>query len=294
MDPTIAEKFERPTDPTLLAYWLMAQAALCESPTGVDGLAQAVLALLARPVPPAGPKTMPVLDPTLAGKIMERRPCGCWWLYLAAQPVVAPCATHLEDLRAPAPPAEAPEIIIDGIDTRVTLVDATLTAPPAEALIAEILDLVRDDSIPRDEVVAGVRNILDRAVLPSMREILEDPDRFGPVTAPPAEAPVDNQTSPPIGALVKCLCCAQEKRWAIWCKGVALCIECRERAQRSETADDLLRSAMRERDRMLAALEKHTCPMLGHGVVWCSTHRAYHAADIDAALAAPAPEAPKE
>lgn len=28
-------------------------------------------------------------------KFMERRNCGCTWLYLANQPVVAPCTEHL-------------------------------------------------------------------------------------------------------------------------------------------------------------------------------------------------------
>ena len=31
-------------------------------------------------------------------KWAERRACGCFWLYLAAQPVVAPCAAHLARL----------------------------------------------------------------------------------------------------------------------------------------------------------------------------------------------------
>lgn len=31
-------------------------------------------------------------------KMAERRNCGCFWLYLAAQPVVAPCAEHLARL----------------------------------------------------------------------------------------------------------------------------------------------------------------------------------------------------
>ena len=34
-------------------------------------------------------------------KVAERRNCGCFWLYLAAQPVVAPCAEHLARLEDP-------------------------------------------------------------------------------------------------------------------------------------------------------------------------------------------------
>lgn len=32
-------------------------------------------------------------------KFLERRTCGCTWLYLANQPVVAPCAEHLAKLK---------------------------------------------------------------------------------------------------------------------------------------------------------------------------------------------------
>jgi len=46
MDAETQTAVKRPTDPTLLGYWLMAQAALAESPTGVDGLASAVLSML--------------------------------------------------------------------------------------------------------------------------------------------------------------------------------------------------------------------------------------------------------
>jgi hypothetical protein len=66
--------------------------------------------------------------------------------------------------------------------------------------------------------MASVNAVIDVRGLPEVQEYIAELRR-----------PID---PPPVGAAVLCMVCAQEKPWGVWSpKGVAVCIECRDKAR---------------------------------------------------------------